>query len=387
MKNIITILKKELKRIFTDPRMIATLVLPGLIVFIVYTVIGNVVSSVEKKAKSDTIVVMENQPVSFKVFDDPEQGIKVHSLSSSTKEQVLEAIQKGDVALLIIYEKNFLEKVEAYDSTSGKPAPKVEIYYNSTKSASSKMHLYYSNVLSQMEVQMININKFDMVMQDTAKPNDLAIMLISMILPGMLIIFLTSGSMGIVTESIAGEKERGTIAALLITPVKRGELAVGKVLSLSLASLLCGLTSFAGVMGAMPSILRGIKVDMNFYTASHYFGILAIILSTVILITNLMVIMSTFAKSVKEANGYSGPIILLAVIVAVPTMTGIQIPSSIGLNFIPLFNSVNCLSQIFSLNFSWINFAITILMNLVYSALGIFILSKMFNNERIMFRQ
>ena len=43
--------------------------------------------------------------------------------------------------------------------------------------------------------------------------------------------------MAVAPESIVGEKERGTIATLLVTPMKRSELAVGKVLSLSVIGL------------------------------------------------------------------------------------------------------------------------------------------------------
>ncbi|MFQ7035420.1 MAG: ABC transporter permease subunit [Candidatus Borkfalkia sp.] len=52
--------------------------------------------------------------------------------------------------------------------------------------------------------------------------------------------------MGIAPESIAGEKERGTIATLLVTPIKRSELVVGKVLSLSALSSLSAISSFIG---------------------------------------------------------------------------------------------------------------------------------------------
>ena len=41
MKNIITIIKKELKRFFTDRRMLTSLIMPGLLIFVIYTLMGN----------------------------------------------------------------------------------------------------------------------------------------------------------------------------------------------------------------------------------------------------------------------------------------------------------------------------------------------------------
>ena len=44
MSNIFTIMKKELKRFFTDRRMLISLIMPGLIIFIIYTLIGSFIS-------------------------------------------------------------------------------------------------------------------------------------------------------------------------------------------------------------------------------------------------------------------------------------------------------------------------------------------------------
>jgi len=62
--------------------------------------------------------------------------------------------------------------------------------------------------------------------------------IIASLLPMLMIMFLFSGAMSIGPESIAGEKERGTIATLLVTPVKRKEIAIGKILALSVLSLI-----------------------------------------------------------------------------------------------------------------------------------------------------
>ena len=44
MKNILAIMKKELRRFFGDRRMIATLVLPGLLIYIIYSLMGGAMS-------------------------------------------------------------------------------------------------------------------------------------------------------------------------------------------------------------------------------------------------------------------------------------------------------------------------------------------------------
>ena len=79
-------------------------------------------------------------------------------------------------------------------------------------------------------------NKFDVNHADSkadtfdmADDKDSTAQLFSSMLPFLLLIFLYSGCISVAPESIAGEKERGTIASLLITPVKRSHIALGKI--------------------------------------------------------------------------------------------------------------------------------------------------------------
>ena len=109
-------------------------------------------------------------------------------------------------------------------------------------------------------------NKFDInaeegVKYDVATEKDTSAQLFSMLLPMLLMSFLFSGCMAVAPESIVGEKERGTIATLLVTPMKRSELAVGKVLSLSVIGLLGGVSCFIGTMLALPNLMGGAALE------------------------------------------------------------------------------------------------------------------------------
>ena len=72
-------------------------------------------------------------------------------------------------------------------------------------------------------------NKFDInageEAYDCATKEDVVGQIFSMMLPMLMMIFLFSGCMAVAPESIAGEKERGTNATLLVTPMKRSSLA------------------------------------------------------------------------------------------------------------------------------------------------------------------
>ena len=69
MHSIFTIVKKELKRSFTDVRVLLGMLLPGLIIFFMYTFMGSIISNVEQKQTSykNFIVRIENLPEDEKI--------------------------------------------------------------------------------------------------------------------------------------------------------------------------------------------------------------------------------------------------------------------------------------------------------------------------------
>jgi sodium transport system permease protein len=115
--------------------------------------------------------------------------------------------------------------------------------------------------------------------------------------------------------------------------------------------------------------------------------ILFTLLTSVVLIVTLLSVASTFAKSVKEATSAIGPFALIPVLVGVMTMFAGASTGNPALYFIPIYNSVRVLGEIFSFVGSPLLVVITCLSNLAWSAILAIAISKMFNNERIMFNK
>lgn len=90
MKNLWTVIKKELKRFFTDKRMLAALILPGVIVYILYSIMGNVMQSTMEGKDHEYVIRVENRPNDPRflaietLIADPEVGFKkLRSLMNS----------------------------------------------------------------------------------------------------------------------------------------------------------------------------------------------------------------------------------------------------------------------------------------------------------------
>ena len=207
--------------------------------------------------------------------------------------------------------------------------------------------------------------------------------MISSILPMMIIMFLFTGCMNLAPESIAGEKERGTIATLLATPVNRTEIILGKIISLVFFAVLNGISSFIGIMLAIPKMMNS-NNNINIYKINHYIYILLVVISTVLLIISLISLISTLSKSVREASALSSPLMIISMLISITPMFNVEF-SDFYWRLIPIFNSVLCLNDVFSFNINSINIVLTILSNTVYSVFIIMIISKMFKNEKIIF--
>ncbi len=381
MKNILAIIKKELKRFFTDYRMVLSLILPGLMIFIIYNIMGNVIGKMTSVNQDyEYKVVVLNEPVELKDVISvslKELEVKINYLDDTNIDEIKNNITNEDVDLLVIYPTDF--------SLNSNNVSNIEIYYNSVKKESSAIYAIYTGVLNSIESSMTNI--FDInngIDFDLSTEKDKSAMIISSMLPYLLIIFIYSAVMAVVPESIAGEKDRGTIATLLVTPIKRSELATGKIISLSIVAVASALSSFIGIIFSLPALMQ---TSTNlYYTPIDYLLIAFVLITITLLLVAIGSLLSAFAKSVKEANSYMGVMMVLVVIVGVFSTFG-NMPDNVLFNLIPVYNTVLTLNRIFTFNINIIDLVITICSNLAYSILISFVLARMFNSEKIMFNK
>ena len=386
-KGIWTIMKKELARFFKDGRMcLTTLLLPGLMIYILYSFMGDALGSQLNVADDfqPRIRTVELSDSMKELF--AQAGLQPEEIGTEEEADALNAIQQEELDLLIIFPENFDAAVAAYDASQGDDAPNVEIYYNSASTDSSTAFEQVQGLLDQYESSLTNLFDINRGQEgyDLADDRDLAGMTMSSMMPLLILVFLFSGCMAIAPESIAGEKERGTIATILVTPIRRSELALGKIFSLSIIALLSGLSSTVGILLSMPKLMGGMEVNMNVYGAADYVMLGLVILSTVLFLIALISIISAFAKTIKEAQTLVLPLMMIAMVVGVTSMFG-SAQSETVMYLIPLYSSVQCMSGIFSFDFNLVNMSVCVISNLLYTAVLIFVLTRMFLSERIIF--
>ena len=136
-------------------------------------------------------------------------------------------------------------------------------------------------------------------------------------LPYFFILGAFIGGMALAIDTTAGERERQSLEPLLVNPVPRGQILIGKLAATSafaLISVLLSIVAFSVVGRFMPTEKLGMSLEIG-----PHFALLTMLamLPLVFLIATLQTLAAAFAKSFREAQTYLS---LLMFVPAVPTM-------------------------------------------------------------------
>ena len=154
---------------------------------------------------------------------------------------------------------------------------------------------------------------------DTATPQSQALIFISM-LPYFIIFAIFNGASPVITDATAGERERGSLEPLLINPLPRGWVAIGKMISampFATINLIITLAGFAAIFRLLPiEDLIGVQIGFDI---GALVAIFLICLPIVFLACAIQTLIASFTKTTKEAGTY------LPFIGLIPSMPGLAL--------------------------------------------------------------
>ena len=396
MRNVLTIFLKELKRVFTDRRMLISLFLPGVLIYIVYTVMGSVMTNVmtQSATKDTTFQVAYTDNFSSSKADGqlPKMMTYVESTIKNGKnnntvafkefttgelDTYKEDLKAGKYHIVVAFTDDFENKLG--DNTA---ANNINIFYNGNSSSSSDLYNYISQIVG-VAYTNYTVNLNGQVAANVGSKDMMAMKIAAMIIPMVTISILFSTVMSLCPEAIAGEKERGTLASLLLTPIKRSEFVAGKILSLSTTAIASGIVSFTGLILSIPKLMGGFNI-----TISPVDGILLffLVVAVLLLFVAIGVFISALANTVKEAAGYLSPIMIIFMLFGMaPSLFGFD---QWYLSFVPILNvcvSINALLN--GAENLLLFFGLTVASTVLYTGLLMFAVTKLFNKERVVLGQ
>lgn len=217
--------------------------------------------------------------------------------------------------------------------------------------------------------------------------------MMSMMFPYLIVMLLFTGPMSLGVDSITGEKERGTMASMLITPIKRSQIVMGKLISLSILSCLSAVVYAVSMTFVLPNFFNNMGggepgaagASGVSFGALQIIELVVIMLTLVFLYVNIVSLFSVFAKTVKEANAYISPVYIVVIIAGVLTMFAGNSRTPIAMFGIPLYGSAVAIQKIMTNELTMAQFGITAASTLVAALLITALITKAFNSEKVMF--
>lgn len=394
--NVLTVMKKECSRIFNDRKLFfTTVILPGLLMFGMYTLMGTFFDDM-LMVEEDYVYQVHavNLPDSVAELLAPQERIELHHIGEYDIDDIKSQIENRLTDLLVVFPEDFDVIVADFDpeaaAVEGVLAPNVQVWSNFARNESHEanslvsgiLHEYHHSLTHRFTINAPTEYAYDF---NLATDADMFAMILGMVIPLLFILFIFTGCQSLAPESIAGEKERGSLGSVLVTPANRSHIALGKILGISVFSLLSAVGSILGAVLAMPTMMGLDDSIFEFYSVVDFLLLFLVAASTTLVFVAVLSVLSAYAKSVKEATAYSMPIMLLVFVAGFAGMIVGEVPDSIIFYFIPVINSSLCIGAIFAFEANVANILITSGINFGVALALTVGLAQIFNSEKIVF--
>jgi sodium transport system permease protein len=246
------------------------------------------------------------------------QGVKLTRANLSENE-ARAAVRGGTAQVVLIVPEEYGARF-----TAAAPAPLLLVADSAdsqTRKSAERAKVVlggYASTIAQLRLQARGVNPLLAVPVavndiDVATPTGRAVVVLGFMTYFVLFAVLMGG-LYLAIDSTAGERERGSLEALLSLPVARSILVGGKILATCAymcISLALSLTAFVCIFRFVPLERLGMSANLGAGTALIFF---AICLPFVPLGAALMTFVASFTRSYREAQTY------LTTVLLVPTL-------------------------------------------------------------------
>lgn len=232
--------------------------------------------------------------------------------------------------------------------------------------------------------RQINGNVLDTPFRLTATPvairSNYADLLATMV-PLVLVLMTMAGAVYPAIDLTAGERERGTMEALIVSPTPVAVLLFAKYCAVVTVALLTALANLAAMTITLwASGIGKMVFGDGTITPSVIGTVLVLLVLFTMFFAALLLAVTSFAKSFKEAQAYLIPLMLLALAPGVLSLLpGIKFSGILAT--VPLVNIVLLARQVLVGVIDWNAAMVAIICNGVYAMAALAIASKLFGSD------
>ncbi|HET8963017.1 MAG TPA: ABC transporter permease subunit [Chitinophagales bacterium] len=401
MKNIITIFRKEFIDVTRDKRTLYMMLLMPLLLYpVLITVVTNFIESQQEKADSSITRIGIIDTGGEMIFDEyvatTNQTVITHLAIDTITAKQLVTTDSFDV--IYWFPSTFVAAIDSILPTS------YNYYYNSTNNEYKvdgirKMDGAFQSELGAKRIAQLQINPIQLNPAishgiNLASEREQTGAIIGGMIPYFFMIFCLLGCMYPAIDLAAGEKERGTLETLLVSSASRVEIYVGKFLVVALSGFISAISAIIGMLiaakinfdssdmasgGAMAELMNGILEP------GTILQLLLILLPLNIFFAAVLLMLSIYARSFKEAQSYISPLMIIVVLPAIiGMMPGVRLDNTTA--FIPILNVSLGAKEIISGIAQPMPLILTYVSLLVYAGISLIISVRFFNNEKNIMR-
>lgn len=314
---------------------------------------------------------LEANKLEFTPHDDPFQAVYDDEfiLGLRVPDDFINHIAKHNAELVIISKASNLR--------SSLNADKVRIAIHDFNQEYARQQLIAANLDSNI-LSAIHIETEDAATEAEEKSGQMG----WMILYALSLLTFMGGQM-IAVDTTAGEKERGTLEILLVSPVSRLEVVLGKFMTVFTFGFATAVMSVLGfILSASLSPMGG-TLSLNTHVLVPFI-ISALLLAT--LTSVLLLSITMFARNIKEAQSYTMPFTFLILIPALLLMSADFLDFGIIVNFIPLMNIIWFMNDVMQGQVSIPSMLLTWGSTLILIAFLFYLSWRNFKREGVIFR-
>jgi sodium transport system permease protein len=382
------IFRKEMVDIFRDSKTwIAAFLIPVIVIPFVVFLLTNSMKEVEEDAKAYIPIAIKGEsmnPLTDQLLDVP--GVKMISSKDPIK-----ALREGKVRAVVEVPRDFSERIAAgntvrvnvfYDSSNRKSDYAREVIERAAAVVESEVvaQRLHAAGLSQTTVYPLATTYTNVASEEKRAGGALA-----SIVPLMLILALASGGIPTANDLVAGEKERGTLETMITAPIPSGSILAAKllaVMAMSMISALASAISMIIIFRMMP--MTEAPLTLGFLQPSSLVMLLVTILLLSAWFAALELLLSTIARSFKEAQVYMTPVVFLAMAPSYMLMPLAPVDVPLYYYGLPFFNGAAIFKEIFYGDLSVIHAVLTVLSSVIYVIIVIALAARFFRKERML---
>jgi sodium transport system permease protein len=279
----------------------------------------------------------------------------------------------------------------------------VEVVYDSALDLSAEAHrrlrdallaagaLVTDTRLAREELPATFVAPIKVASRDAATPDRRVLKVIGGLLPYLLILMCFVGALYPATDLGAGEKERLTLETLLVSPAARSEIALAKFGVVFLSAIVAGIAATGSMAWTFASGLAGKELGSVFrleLSPAQVTACLLLIAPLAAVFAAVMLALSLYARTQKEAQSLMMPLQFLIVIPAMISMIP-TIELDFALACVPILNAALALRAVFTAGgaaLPWAEIAIIFATTALLAAAAIAWCAWWFGRERVIFR-